>query len=207
MISRNGWRGELSPALDLSNAVPFRGAASAVVASPRKAKGSARVASPRDGAISQAWASPRDGAISQAWASPRDGAISEAWASPRKSASHPARGTKAGKLKLSESGAGRRKSWTIPTGRLSGEALRVRRSDTGFAVTLRYRDQSDELREPYLCYLTASEWGEARQWNINQIVGFLGEKMRRRKDAKGLAELISRLEATAMNESERRNAR
>ncbi|MGH9849006.1 MAG: hypothetical protein ACREBD_04035 [Blastocatellia bacterium] len=136
---------------------------------------------------------------------PRDGVISDAWDSPRKSASHSRHGTKAGKLKLAESGAGRRKSWTIPTGRLSGEALRVRRSDTGFAVSLRYRDQSDELREPYLCYLTASEWGEARQGSVNQIVGLLGEKMRRRKDANGLAELISRLEATATTGPERRN--
>jgi hypothetical protein len=65
---------------------------------------------------------------------------------------------------------------------------------------LRYRDQSDELREPYLCYLTAQEWGEARQGSLDRIVGLVGEKMRRRKDAPLLAELISRVEATAMNQ-------
>jgi hypothetical protein len=46
-----------------------------------------------------------------------------------------------------------------------------------------------------LCYLTASEWGEARQWSISQIVRLVSEKMRRRKDAPELAELINRLEA------------
>ena len=49
--------------------------------------------------------------------------------------------------------------------------------------------------------LTASEWGEARRGSLDQIVGLVGEKMRRRKDASGLAELIRRLEATAMNQS------
>jgi hypothetical protein len=116
-------------------------------------------------------------------------------------------GTKAGKLRLSESGGGGRKSWTIRTSRESGEALRVRRSDAGYAVSLRFRDQSEELREPYLCYLTASEWGEAKQGSLAQMAGLISEKMRRRKDAQGLAELISRLEATAINGPERRNAR
>src|SRR5262245_3540907 len=85
------------------------------------------------------------------------------WAIPRKRVSHATPGTKAGKLKLAESGGGARKSWTIPTGRESGEALRVRRSDAGYAVSLRFRDRGEELREPYLCYLTASEWREAKQ--------------------------------------------
>lgn len=131
-------------------------------------------------------------------ASPREGAISDEWASPRKSAGNATHATKAGKLKLSESGAGGRKSWTIRTSRQSGEALRVRRSDAGYAVTLRFRDQSEELREPYLCYLTADEWGEARQGSLSQIVSLVGEKMRRRQLAPELAELISRLEAAAM---------
>jgi hypothetical protein len=115
-------------------------------------------------------------------------------------------GIKAGKLRLAESGAGARKSWTIPTGRESGEALRVRRSDAGYAVSLRFRDRGDELREPYLCYLTAAEWSEAKQGSLDQMVRRISEKMKRRKEAPGLAELISRLEGTAMNGVERRNA-
>jgi len=102
-------------------------------------------------------------------------------------------------LKLSQSGGEARKSWTIRSGLESGEALRVRRSDAGYAVSLRFRDGSDELREPYLCYLTASEWGEAKQGSLDQIVGLVSEKMRRRKDVQELAELIGRLEAVAMN--------
>jgi hypothetical protein len=143
---------------------------------------------------------PREGAIAGLWDIPGASATSDEWDIPRKSANHPASGTKAGKLKLAQSGSGRRKSWTIRTSRESGEALRVRRSDAGYMVSLRYRDQSDELREPYLCYLTASEWGEARQGSVNQIARLVGEKMRRRKDAPELAELISRVEATAMNQ-------
>jgi len=120
---------------------------------------------------------------------------------PRKRVSHATPGTKAGKLKLAESGGGARKSWTIPTGQESGEALRVRRSDAGYAVSLRFRDRGEELREPYLCYMTASEWSEAKQGSLDQMVRRISEKMRRRKEAAGLVELISRLEAAAMTES------
>lgn len=139
---------------------------------------------------------------------PRERATTDMWAIPRKSVSHRANGATTGKLKLAESGAGGRKSWTIPTGRgsrTSGEALRVRRSDAGFAVSLRFRDQSDALREPYLCYLTAEEWGAAKQGSLDQLVGRIGEKMRRRKEAPLLVELIGRLEASAMAGPERRN--
>jgi hypothetical protein len=161
------------------------------------------VAIPREAEV----AIPREGAIAGEWDSSRERARSDAWAIPRKSAGRPPSGTKAGKMKLSESGATGRKSWTIPTFGRSGEALRVRRSDAGYAVSLRFRDRGEEMREPYLCYLTAKEWGEARQGSLNQIVRLVGEKMRRRKDAPLLAELISRLEATAMNGPERRDTR
>lgn len=188
MNARNGARKRAtSPALELSEAVPFDlfppVKSRPMVASPREAAGAARVASPREGARS------------------------DAWASPRKSASHRGSGTKAGKSRLSESRAGGRKSWTIRTGGVADEVLRVRRSDAGYAVTLRYRDGSEELREPYLCYLTASEWSEARQGSLGQMARIVGEKMRRRKEAPGRVELISRLEAAAMNEPVRRNAR
>jgi hypothetical protein len=132
---------------------------------------------------------------------PREGGGTGKWAIPRKRVSHATPGTKAGKLKLAESGGGARKSWTIPTGQESGEALRVRRSDAGYAVSLRFRDRGEELREPYLCYLTASEWSEAKQGSLDQMVRRISEKMRRRKEAAGLVELISRLEAAAMTES------
>jgi hypothetical protein len=125
---------------------------------------------------------------------------------PRKRAGHSMPGTKAGKLRLAESGGGARKSWTIPTGRESGEALRVRRSDAGYAVSLRFRDRGDELREPYLCYLTAREWSEAKQGSLDQMVRRISEKMKRRKETPLLVELISRLEGTAMNVVERRSA-
>jgi hypothetical protein len=123
-----------------------------------------------------------------------------------KRAGHSTPGTKAVKLRLAESGGGARKSWTIPTGRKSGEALRVRRSDAGYAVSLRFRDRGDELREPYLCYLTAAEWSEAKQGSPDQMVRRISEKMKRRKETPLLVELISRLEGRAMNGVERRSA-
>jgi hypothetical protein len=132
---------------------------------------------------------------------PGERACAGKWAIPRKRVSQATPGTKAGKLKLAESGGGARKSWTIPTGREPGEALRVRRSDAGYAVTLRFRDRGEELREPYLCYLTAVEWREAKQGSLDQMVRRISEKMRRRKEASGLVELISRVEAAAMTES------
>jgi hypothetical protein len=185
--SRARQSGQSSPARDLSQAIPLSLFPSEEpapdVAIPREADGLRKVAIPREGAIS------------------------DEWAIPRKSAGDATPDAKTGKLRLSESGGGGRKSWTIRTSRESGEALRVRRSDAGYAVSLRFRDQSEELREPYLCYLTASEWGEARQGSLSQIVSLVGEKMRRRQLAPELAELISRLEATAMNKPERRNTR
>jgi hypothetical protein len=120
---------------------------------------------------------------------------------PQKQVSHRANG----KLKLVESSAGARKSWTIPT-TPSGEALRIRRSDAGFVVSLRFRDQSDVLREPYLCYLTAAEWNAAKNVSLARFVSRIREKMRRRKAAPGLVELISRLESASIPISERRNS-
>jgi hypothetical protein len=192
-------RGQSSPARDLSQARPLSLFPSS--------ESDQEVAIPREAADLRKVAIPPERAITDRWAIPPERARGDAWAIPPENARHRASGAKAGKLKLAESLAGARKSWTIPTSRQSGEALRVRRSDAGYAVSLRFRDQSDELREPYLCYLTADEWGEARRGSVNQIVGLVGEKMRRRKDARALAELISRLEATAMNGPERRNTR
>lgn len=183
--------GQSSPARDLSQAAPL-----SLFPPPEPTPGVAI---------------PPEGAGLRKVAIPGERAGVNGWAIPRKSANHRAAGTTPGKLKLAESGGGGKKSWTIRTSRESGEALRVRRSDAGYAVSLRFRDQSDELREPYLCYLTASEWGEAKQGSLGQMVSLISEKMRRRKDAPLLVELISRLEANVERTSvcsgpERRNA-
>jgi hypothetical protein len=119
---------------------------------------------------------------------------------PQKRVSHRANGP----LKLVESSAGARKSWTIPT-TPSGEALRIRRSDAGFVVSLRFRDQSDVLREPYLCYLTADEWSAAKKSDLTEFASRIREKMRRRKAAAGLVELIGRLESSSIPIPERKN--
>jgi hypothetical protein len=140
-------------------------------------------------------------AIPRESARPVNVAIPRKTAIPQKRDSHRANGA----LKLVESSAGARKSWTIPT-LPSGEALRVRRSDAGFAVSLRFRDQSDVLREPYLCYLTADEWSAAKNSNLTQFVSRISEKMRRRKAAAGLVELIGRLESAAIPIPERRTS-
>jgi hypothetical protein len=185
--SRSSRSGQSSPARELTQAVPsilFSSLKSAPdVAIPRQADGPPKVAIPQEGAGAHQWAIPRH------------------------SARRPPAAPRAGKLKLTQSGGEARKSWTIRTSRQSGEAVRVRRSDAGFAVSLRFRDGSDELREPYLCYLTASEWSEARQGSIEQMARLVSEKMRRRKEAPELTELISRLEASAMNGTGRRNTR
>jgi hypothetical protein len=194
--SRSSRSGQSSPARDLSQAIPSCLFPTAGVAIPREAPAPV----PREADALRKVAIPREANGLLKVAIPREKAIGDAWAIPGEGSEHWAAGTKAGKLKLAESRAGARKSWTIPTCRESGEALRVRRSDAGFAVSLRFRDQSDELREPYLCYLTASEWGEARRGSVGQMARLVSEKMRRRKDAPLLAELIRRLEATATNQ-------
>jgi hypothetical protein len=175
MISRSyaAGRGEWSPALNRSSTVPLQ--STVEVAIPREASQLVNVAIPRQAA------QPLKVAI------------------PQKHDSHRANR----KLKLVESSAGARKSWTIPS-LPGGEALRIRRSDAGFVVSLRFRDRSDVLREPYLCYLTAAEWSAAKNSNLAQLVIRIGEKMRRRKAAAGLVELIGRLESAAIPIPERR---
>lgn len=74
-------------------------------------------------------------------------------------------------------------------------SLRVRRSDAGFAVSLRYRDQGSALREPYLCYLSGAEWARAKAGGLPEFVESVEEKMRRRKPTPGLNDLIERLES------------
>jgi hypothetical protein len=192
MISRSyaADRGEWSPALNRSSTVPLQ--STVEVAIPREASQLVNVAIPPV-AIPREASGPVNVAIPRGVAQPLKVAI------PQKRDSHRANG----KLKLVESSAGARKSWTIPS-LPGGEALRIRRSDAGFVVSLRFRDRSDVLREPYLCYLTAAEWRAAKDSNLAQLVIRIGEKMRRRKAAAGLVELIGRLESAAIPIPERR---
>jgi hypothetical protein len=184
-------RGEWSPALNRSSTVPLQSTAG--VAIPREASQPVSVAIPRGAAQPLKMAIPREAY------QPVNVAIPQV-AIPQKRDSNRANG----KLKLVESSAGARKSWTIPT-TPSGEALRIRRSDAGFVVSLRFRDQSDVLREPYLCYLTADEWRAAKDVSLAQFVSRISEKVRRRKAAAGLVELIGRLESSSIPIPERKN--
>jgi hypothetical protein len=174
--SRPVKRGSSSPALNHSSTVPLQSTVD--VAIPREASQPVNVAIPRGAALPLKMAIPRESAQPLKVAIPRKTAI------PQKHDSHRANET----LKLVESSAGARKSWTIPT-TPSGEALRIRRSDAG-----------------YLCYLTADEWSAAKAGSLAQFVSRISRKMRRRKAAAGLVELIGRPESAAIPIPERRNS-
>ncbi len=99
---------------------------------------------------------------------------------------------------MAESSLTSQKSWTVPASNRTaqtGSVLRVRRSDAGFVVSLRFKDESERVREPYLCYLTADEWRAARQVSLSKFVGQISRKMRQRKEAGSFTELISRIDA------------
>ena len=56
-------------------------------------------------------------------------------------------------------------------------SFRVRVSDVGFRVCLVYYDDQAKRREPYLCYLSAKEWQQAKRGTLANFAKLVGDKL------------------------------
>lgn len=110
------------------------------------------------------------------------------------------------RLQIKTSGKGKQESWTVkttakPSTKGSKQtSFRVRLSDVGFRVCLVYYDGEETRRERYLCYLSASEWKEAKRGNLSSFVQIVTDKLTERatkEDANGekIDELSRRVRA------------
>ena len=98
------------------------------------------------------------------------------------------------RLQIRANGRGKQESWTVATTTKPATkgskqtSFRVRVSDVGYRVCLVYYDDQGKRREPYLCYLSASEWKEAKLHNLDNFARIVIEKLTARtakKNANG----------------------
>ena len=110
------------------------------------------------------------------------------------------------RLQIKQSGKGKQESWTVktttkPSTKGSRQtSFRVRLSDVGFRVCLVYYDDEATRRERYLCYLSASEWKQAKRGNLASFARIVTDKLTERAakedaDSEKLDELSSRVKA------------
>lgn len=59
-------------------------------------------------------------------------------------------------------------------------SFRVRVSDVGFRVCPFYYDKENTRRERYLCYLSATEWKEAKRGSLAKFVRVIADKLTER---------------------------
>jgi hypothetical protein len=119
-------------------------------------------------------------------------------ASPKKPTKPANAKTKGEKLEVKESRSQGQESWTVKTN--SKASFRVRLADAGYRVNLRFYDDAGREREPYLCYLSATEWRAARRQSLANFAAQIVTKLEERKakeksDAAKLDELIRRVKA------------
>lgn len=78
------------------------------------------------------------------------------------------------------------KTSTKPATKVSKQtSFRVRISDVGFRVCLVYYDDQAKRREPYLCYLSAKEWQQAKRGTLANFTRIVTEKMFERTTKEG----------------------
>lgn len=76
----------------------------------------------------------------------------------------------------------------------------MRLSDVGFRVCLVYYDDQSKRREPYLCYLSAKEWQQAKRGSLSNFAQIVTDKLAEREDKEDadiekIGELSSRVRA------------
>lgn len=110
------------------------------------------------------------------------------------------------RLQIKSNGKGNQESWTVKTTTKPATkgsrqtSFRVRLSDVGFRVCLVYYDDEATRRERYLCYLSASEWKQAKRGNLSNFAQIVTDKLTERatkEDADGekLGELSGQIKA------------
>lgn len=109
-------------------------------------------------------------------------------------------------MQIKQSGKGKQESWTVITATKpltkgsKQTSFRVRVSDVGFRVCLVYYDDEGTRRERYLCYLSASEWKQAKRGSLSGFVQIVADKLTERAakedaDNEKLSELLQRVKA------------
>ena len=127
-----------------------------------------------------------------------DGKNEENRASPKMTAKPAKSATKAQKLEIRESKKNGQESWTVKTGRKA--SFRVRLADAGFRVNFRFHDEAGNDRELYCCYLSATEWKQAKRQTLANFAAKIVAKLNARKasesaDAAKLDALIERIQS------------
>jgi hypothetical protein len=90
------------------------------------------------------------------------------------------------RLRIKTARNGGQESWTVATTTRPATkgskqiSFRVRVSDVGFRVCLVYYDEIGKRREPYLCYLSAKEWGHARRGTLASFAQLVTDKLAER---------------------------
>lgn len=108
------------------------------------------------------------------------------------------------RLQIKAHGKGKQESWTVTTStKLATKGsrqttFRVRLSDVGFRVCLVYYDDEGKRREPYLCYLSAKEWQQAKRGSLANFAKLVADKLTERAtkedaDSAKLGELSRRV--------------
>lgn len=106
---------------------------------------------------------------------------------PRKAAKSLISASKAGKLPVAKS-RGRAESWTVAIDRQT--AFRIRLTESGYAVVLRWTEENGRRPEKYCCYLSRSEWAAAKRKDLRAFAALVAEKIE-----PGKVDLILRVRA------------
>lgn len=118
-------------------------------------------------------------------------------ASPKKPSKTEDRKSKADKLQIIEAKGSGQVSWTIKDGgKASKSSFRVRVSDAGFVVLLRFQGEGGKRRERYCCYLSSIEWKAAKKGSPQDFIRLICDKIEQRQGEPGqFDELISKVRA------------
>ncbi|NOT62800.1 MAG: hypothetical protein HOP19_21535 [Acidobacteria bacterium] len=102
-----------------------------------------------------------------------------------------------GKLQVSKS-RGQQESFTVTAD--DSHTFRIRLTESGYAVVLRWKDAEGKRPERYLCYFSKAEWKKAQRDSLSAFVALVLIKLNERKasgegDADKLDALASRVRA------------
>lgn len=96
-----------------------------------------------------------------------------------------------GKLQVVKSRERGQETWTIKTGKRGEKKpeFRVRLTDSGYRVMLRFYSDDGRRPERYCCYLSVSEWKEAKRQDLAGFAGLIAGKVEARHAAGDLDEV------------------
>lgn len=92
------------------------------------------------------------------------------------------------RLQIRATRKGSQESWTVTTSAKPATkgskqtSFRVRVSDVGYRVCLVYYDDLGKRREPYLCYLNAKEWRQAKRGSLVYFAKLVADKLAERAE-------------------------